>query len=159
MSTNVDDNGSDFILESAVRKFIRKTDIDEKQLAKLIDTVSEYAFITNDGSIIFTEKGRKLPLKKKIVLYAIVKYLAWRIKQIKKYTNEINIEDQYVTVRELSTYFKVKSNIIGARISELKQYLKPKDQTKREGLYYVIDPLEALNYIVRGREKIRSTTR
>jgi len=138
------------IPEDLIRKFVKKTDISASDAKKILELLIEYAYVYND-KIQFTPRGKALSLSKQIVIYSLAKYLAWKLKQEDKLDSYgININDPFVTVKELSTALNRKYNIVTARLTELKGILVPLPDQK--GIYK-IDPLTAYEFLTKSQGK------
>ena len=134
-------------LDKVVGKFIRTKEIDAR-FSWMIEKLSEYVYFNIDKNRIeFTDKGKKLSMRKKIVAYALAKYIAYNLKLLGIADLAINLP--YISLKELSEKLSVRPNIVGARIDELIGTFKQGLYIERvgRGLYKVKDPVKAIQFI------------
>jgi predicted transcriptional regulator len=90
-----------------IKKYLVK---DEEDIKDVIKELQEYIYITSNGNIRFTDKGKKLDKIYKIALYMAAKDLAYKAEIVNNNTT---------TLEEVSEQLKIDKKIVSARVSDL----------------------------------------
>jgi len=119
-------------LENLERDFIVGDDMEKDTYIRLIKRVIKYAKVDRAGYVLLSQ-DIKFPIKNRVMIILVVRYLASKLQEILSKENTIN---QYVSVDELSRMSGAKKSVIMARAKDLKDDRKL-ESSKNKGGYRV----------------------
>jgi hypothetical protein len=106
-------------LEDMERKLFTTNDLEEDELKRLVDEISEFAKVSPDGFVsLFNLDSKKVTDKERIQLVLSARFLLNMLQVKLERQNPVNGE---VTLEELAKYLRKPVKSISARVSELKE--------------------------------------